>query len=98
MARSITLVVKLVDRNHAAGVEMNTGSSGWKKTEPGGSNKVFKTTSGSFRTIGTQTELLRPGGGLRVGRLENFDAGSVKNGASGQGLSDEAGTAVTLES
>jgi hypothetical protein len=95
MARDITVIVKLSGENSTAGVQITTANGRWSKSEPGGADKVFKTKHGPYRVIGTSTELLRDGGGNRVGRLANFVPDTVVDKSTGDGLSDDAGTAIT---
>ena len=100
MARSITVLVETAGDHKKAGLEIETANKGWEKFEAGGANNVFKTKKGTWRKLSGgggafTTELLKPGGGTRVGVLRNFDPDTVGEGTSGQGLSDEAGTALT---
>jgi len=66
------------------------------KSEPDGADNVFTTKRGSYRVLGGNSfEMLRPGGGKRVGRLANFDPDTIADKATGQGLSDDAGSALS---
>lgn len=95
MARSITVVVTLIGEHmKSAGVELRTSTKTWSKSEPGNVDAVFRTKSGSYRVFGTSTELLKPGGGARVGRLAELNPDTVADKATGQGISDDVGSAV----
>ena len=97
MARSITVLVTTVGNspNHA-GIEVNTANKTWVKAERSGADKVFKAKTGPYRVLGGSAfEMLRVGGGARVGRLQSFDPDTVTDGATGQGLSDDTGSALS---
>ena len=100
MARSITVLVRTDGEDGKnAGLDINTGTTSWEKFESGGANHVFTTKKGPYRFVGSggsgDTELLKPGGGTRVGMLDSFNPDTVKEGDTGQGLSDEAGRSLT---
>ena len=95
MARQISLLITLADKSHNAGLSIFTATSTWDKSEAGGLNNVFKIKSGPYRMLSSDAlEIMRPGGGLRVGRLAGFDPTKVVEGAHGSGLSDDAGEAI----
>jgi hypothetical protein len=95
MPRSITVLVVTVGANpKRAGLEINTRGT-WIKSEPGGADHVFRTRDGPYREIGGHMEMLRTGGGNRVGILRNFDPDTTTTGSTGQGLSDDTGSALT---
>ena len=95
MARDIKVIVTLSGESSTADLRITTANGRWSKSEPGGADKVFKAKNGPYRVVGTSTELLRDGGGNRVGRFANFVPDTVADKATGQGLSDDAGTAIT---
>jgi hypothetical protein len=100
MARSITVLIKMDGTGGKnAGLEINAGTKRWEKFESGNANHVFTTKKGPYRFVGSggsgDTELLRDGGGKRVGMLDSFNPETVAEGADGQGLSDEAGNSFT---
>lgn len=96
MNKSVKIAVDLTDNSGAtATVNFNISAGTWQKTEPQGGNLVFKTSSGPYIVKGgSATELLKPGGGTRVGRFTNLDPASVQANGSGQGLSDDAGASL----
>ena len=95
MPRTVTLAVTLSDNSGAtATVQLKVGNGRWSKTEPGGANAVFQVTDGPYDVKGgTAVELLRAGGGKRVGRFADLDPLNVGPKGSGTGLSDDAASA-----
>jgi hypothetical protein len=70
-------------------VAFNTGSQSWEKFESGNS-PVFSSKKGTYKVAdGSNLEMWA--GAKRAGVIYSFDPGTVTEGRTGQGLSDQAG-------
>jgi hypothetical protein len=100
MAQHVAVVVTTQDAaTDRAGLNLITGDRNWSKSEPGGADKVFTNRSGSYRVLsgggGNATTELIGAGSRRAGVLRGLDPATVANGATGSGLSDDTGRALS---